>query len=397
MHNIAELKQKRAALIGEVRSIQNKATSGVLSADDLSKIAKIETDIEAIEANVAVEERQAKREKELASNSSQQNAAVANPEEARAAKYVTDFRNYLLTGERRDLAADVAASGGNIVAPQQFVSTVLKKLDDLVFIRNKATKFQLGSFANLGVPTISADPADADWTTEVQAVTADTALQFGKRTMAPNILSKLLKVSIKLLEVSTIPAEQIVADRLAYKFAIPQEKAFLTGDGSGKPLGLMTASASGISTGRDVSTGNTATAITFDGLTEAQMSVKAQYRKNAEWLFHRDAIKMLRKIKTGIASDTTYIYQPSVQMGQPDMLLGKPVNESEYMPNTFTTGLYTGLFGDLSYYWICDQLPYTVQRLNELYAATNQVGFIGRMSTDGAPVDELAFARVKLA
>jgi HK97 family phage major capsid protein len=110
-------------------------------------------------------------------------------------------------------------------------------------------------------------------------------------------------------------------------------------------------------------------------------------------MFHRDAIRQIQQLK-----DTTnqYLWQPSVLAGQPDTLLGYGVLESEYIPNTFTTGLYVGMFGDLSSYWICDQLNYTVQRLTELYAATNQVGFIGRMSTDGAPVDELAFSRIKL-
>ena len=397
MHIVTELRQKRAALVGEVRKIQEASVGGVLSADDLSKIAKIEADIDSLAQSASVAERNEQREAELrAIPENKVTGPAGDGKEAREAKYATDFRNFLIRGEKRDLSADTASEGGNIVAPQQFVGQVLKKMDDLVFMRGLATKYTLGSFANLGVPTITANPADSDWTTEVAAVTNDTTLAFGKRTMAPNMLTKGIKVSIKLLEVATLPAEQIVADRLAYKFAIAQEKAFLTGDGSGKPLGVFTASANGISTGRDVSTGNTSSAFTFDGLTEAQMAVKQQYRGAGSWLLHRDAVKMARKIKTGISGDTTYIWQPSTQLGQPDALLGRPVYESEYVPNTFTSGLYVGLFGDFSKYWIVDQLPYTVQRLVELYAGTNQVGFIGRMSSDGAPVDELAFARVKL-
>jgi HK97 family phage major capsid protein len=46
---------------------------------------------------------------------------------------------------------------------------------------------------------------------------------------------------------------------------------------------------------------------------------------------------------------------------------------------------------------IADALSMQIQRLNELYAETNQVGFIGRLGTDGAPVLEEAFVRVKLA
>jgi HK97 family phage major capsid protein len=389
------MKQKRAALIGEVRKIQEAAAGGLLSVDDIAKCEKLEQEADVLDRNAKLAERQAEREKELTVAQGQRIVGAESADEQNK-RHADSFRNFLKTGERRDLSADTAGEGGNIVAPQQFVSEVLKKLDDIVHIRALATKYTLGTFANLGVPTITADPADADWTTEVASVGIDSTMAFGKRTMAPSMLTKGIKVSLKLLEVATIPADQIVAERMAYKFAIAQEKAFLTGDGSNKPLGLFTASANGIPTGRDVATGNTSTAITFDGLSEALMSVKQQYRRNGRWLFHRDAVKMLRKIKTGISGDTTYVWQPSVAAGQPDTVLGYPVLESEYVPNTFTSGLYVGLFGDFSKYWIVDQLPFTMQRLVELYAGTNQVGFIGRLSSDGAPVDDLAFARVKL-
>ena len=77
--------------------------------------------------------------------------------------------------------------------------------------------------------------------------------------------------------------------------------------------------------------------------------------------------------------------------------MGFPFLMSEYAPSTFTTGLYVGILGDFSLYWIVDALSMEVQRLEELYAATNQIGFIGRLETDGAPVLEEAFTRVKLA
>ena len=79
------------------------------------------------------------------------------------------------------------------------------------------------------------------------------------------------------------------------------------------------------------------------------------------------------------------------------MLIGQPIFMSEYVPNTFTTGQYVGLIGDLSYYWIADALDMQIQALFELYAESNQVGYIARMETDGMPVLAEAFARVKLA
>jgi HK97 family phage major capsid protein len=70
---------------------------------------------------------------------------------------------------------------------------------------------------------------------------------------------------------------------------------------------------------------------------------------------------------------------------------------SEYVPNTFSSGNYVGVIGDFSYFWIAEALDMRVQRLVELYAETNQTGYIGRMEVDGMPVLEEAFTRVTLA
>ena len=65
-------------------------------------------------------------------------------------------------------------------------------------------------------------------------------------------------------------------------------------------------------------------------------------------------------------------------------LLGFSVITSEFAPSTFTTGQYIGILGDFSHYWIANAMNMQIQRLNELYAETNQVGFIGRLETERA-------------
>lgn len=182
--------------------------------------------------------------------------------------------------------------------------------------------------------------------------------------------------------------------RLAYKLSVVMENAFLNGTGVNQPLGVFTASAQGISTGRDVSTGNTATEMRFDGLIEAKYTLKAQYWPMARWIFHRSGIKQIAKLKDG---EGQYLWQPTTQQGQPDRILGLPVWASEYAPSTFTASQYVGILGDFSNYWIADALNMDMQRLDELYAATGQVGFISRVEADGMPVLEEAFVRVKLA
>ena len=219
-------------------------------------------------------------------------------------------------------------------------------------------------------------------------------MKFGAREFKPTPLAKRIRISKKLLRSSAIPIEQLVQERLAYKFAVTQEKAFLLGNGAGQPLGLFAASSSGVTTARDVSTGNTTSAVTMDGLINAKYSLKSGYLANAKWLFHRDGVREVAKLKD---NDGSYLWQPSKKDGEPDMLLGQPIIMSEYVPNTFTTGQYVGIIGDLSYYWIADALDMQIQALFELYAEANQVGYIARMETDGMPVLAEAFARVKLA
>lgn len=315
--------------------------------------------------------------------------------------YLRGFRGYLLDGmagfravpETRDLQADLFTSGGALIPPLQVIDTLIKAIDDQVFVRPLATKQTVTMADGLGAASLDTDPADADWTTEIKTGSTDTATAFGRREMRPHPLAKRLKVSNKLMRLN--PAvETLVLGRLAYKFGVTGEKAFLSGTGSQQPLGVFTASADGVTTARDVSTGNTTTAIGADGLIEAKYSVKSGYWQRGVWIFHRDAVKQIRKLKDG---NGQYIWQPGLSSAQPDRILDSPFFMSEYAPNTFTTGLYVGIFGDFSYYWIVDALDLTIQRLVELYAETNQTGFIGRMETDGQPVLAEAYARVKLA
>lgn len=319
----------------------------------------------------------------------------ATPEyRAAFTRYLIEGREGLSPEEYRALQADDDVVGGYLVVPEEFKAELIKFVDDMVFIRPLATIHQLSKAASLGVPSLDTDVSDADWTTEIKAVSEDTAMKFGKRELTPHPLSKLVKVSEKLIRTSAVSAETIVRDRLGYKFGVTEEKGFLTGSGAAQPLGVFTASADGISTSRDVSTGNTTTSIAFDGLMEAKYSLKGQYWNRATWIFHRDALKQIAKLKDG---EGRYQWEASVKVGQPDRLLNLPFHMSEYAPSTFTTGLYVGILGDFSFYWIVEALNFSVQRLVELYAATNQIGFIGRAEVDAMPVLEEAFARVKLA
>jgi HK97 family phage major capsid protein len=300
----------------------------------------------------------------------------------------------LTDAEQRSMQMDIGTAGGYLVPPQEFIAQLIAGVDDQVFLRQFATVHTMTNAVSLGVPTRDTDVDDVDWTSELATGSESAGPTVGKRELTPHPAAKLIKLSKKLVRASAIDPEGLIRQRLQYKVGITQEKAFLLGTGVQQPLGVFTASSDGISTGRDVSTGSS-TNFTADGLFDAKYKLKGQYWNRMQWLFHRDGMKLLAKLKNSTTNE--YYLTPSLAGGTADTLLGRPVNVSEYVPNTFTSGLYVGMLADFSQYWIVDALSWELQVLNELYAATNQVGFIGRFECDGMPVLEEAFVRLKTA
>ena len=395
MDKINEMKARKAQIVMESRALLDRveAEKREFSAEERTSYDKMFADIEVINVKIKDEERLLLAEAEIRGFEKAGSGKLeTTPEERKAVA----FRNYLISGdsaEYRALANDSDASGGYLHASEQFVGTLIKALDNNVFVRGYANVMPVTSSDSLGAPSLDADIAAPTWTTEIAAISEDASMAFGRRELKPNQLSKLVKVSNKLLLTSALPVENIVAERLAYQFAITQENAFLNGSGDAQPLGIFTASANGINTGRDEATGNTAALVSADGLINAKFKLAAQYRRTARWVFHRDIIKMISKLKDG---EGRYLWNNSLIAGQPDTMLGLPVDESEYAPSTITSAAYVGALANWQYYWIAELQGLSVQRLNELYAGTSQIGFKGVYYGDGAPVLESAFVRVKL-
>jgi HK97 family phage major capsid protein len=409
--SLKALREKRGSTIAEMRALLDKAKEEKrdLTTEESAKHTEMYNKSEDLRAKIEMEERQEKLDREMAVQTADGEEArrkaaggagdtdPAKAIEVRKQKEMHGFRSFLLGGagnpEFRALQADVDTSGGYLVTPEQFIQALIKNIDNQTWVRQNATVYPVANADALGAPSLDADPADADWTSELATGSEDSTMAFGKRQLHPRPLAKRIKVSNTLMRKSVLPVDSLVVQRLGYKFAVTEEKAFLTGTGAGQPLGVFTASNDGVPTSQDVSSGNSSTSIKFDGLISAKYKLKAGYWPRAKWLFHRDAMAQISKLVDGMGQ---YLWRPSVREGEPDMILGSPLMVSEYAPNTFTSGLYVGMYADWSWYWIADSMMMTMQRLSELYAETNQTGFIGRLETDGMPCLSEAFARVKL-
>lgn len=406
--NIQSLYNEATELYGRARSLLENPKG--LSADDSAQYDRIMEQFDAKMADAKRLERDAAAASAMAQLSAPQQrlgiggTASGNDVEQRQLQLVRNwFKGGMLSAaERKDLSAGVDAQGGYLVAPAVLANGIIKFIDDEVYLRRLATVIPMDVGTELIAPTWDADPADADWLTEVASVTTDTAMRTGLRTLRPTRLSKEVKISRTLVNQSRVNIEQWVQARLAYKFGITEEKAFLTGTGaSGQPLGVFTASVQGIPTTRDT-TASATTSFTADNILDTKHALKAAYwsRPATRWVMHRDTIARIRKLKDGSGN---YLWSPGlgpgggITQGLPPTIADVPYLVSEYAPNTYTTGQYVAIIGDFSYYYIAETGRYELQVLAELYASTDQIGYIGRTYVDGQPVLAEAFQRLKLA
>ncbi len=424
MEKVLELKQKRAKLVHDCRAMLDKIETEKRSftTEEDTEYNRMDSEIDKMEIDIGRLEKQIERERKLGEPEADplnppkegdgqdgkppKKRTLAQALEDRSITNIRETEEYreafslwmangsaaLTAEEHRAMQVDNDIGGGYLVTPQQMVMELLKGVDDIAVIRQFARVFPLRTARSLGAPTLDSDADDADWTAELK--TGDeTEIEFGKRELRPHPLAKRAKISNTLLRIAQMGPEAIVRERLSYKFGITQEKAYMTGDGNQKPLGVFTASANGISTDRDVSDGNTATQLKPDNLINVKYELKGPYHARARWMFHRYVLREIRKMKDG---NGQYIWAPGISGGVPDRILEMPYTLSEYVPYTMTAGLYVGILGDFRYYWIAEALDMQMQRLVELYAETNQTGFIGRYEGDGMPVLEEAFVRIKM-
>jgi len=393
VNEILKLKEERLTITTSIRGILDEGVE--LSSEKMGEVRKLEQRADQINERILVEERQLQRERSTGEKEEKREEKKDKDVEVRDA-----FVNYLRNGnekaanEYRALQKDNPQSAGYLIAPEKFVNEIIQELDNALPFRQlcKVLPALVGAHS-LGYPKRTARMNTAAWGGEITTPVADNSLAFGKREFKLNVCTGEILVSKTLLR-NAPNVEEIVRKELAFNFGELLERAYMEGDGVGKPLGIFTDSVDGISNARDLSTGNTQTEIKFDGILNAIYNIKPQYQPNLKFLFHRDAMKQLRKLKD---NDGQYIYQQDVKVMGGDTLFGIPVVLSEYCPAVFTTGKLVGILGDFKNYWILPGASMEVLMLQELYARSNQVDFVARMEEEGCPIQENAFCRIKLA
>lgn len=376
---IKEMIEKRAKVWETAKNFvdTHENENGVLSAEDNATYGRMEQEIEDLTAAIDRQQRAEAREAEfskpvnmpLTGRPARQEVEEKTGRASNA--YKEDFGAHL-RGKRlvhNVLSEGVQADGGYLV-PEEFERQIVSGLDEANVVRGLAKV--ITTSAERKIP-VAATHSTAAWTAENGAYTPSDP-SFDQKTIDAFKLTDLVKVSIELLQDSMFDLESYIAAEFARAFGIAEEEAFCVGTGTGQPTGIFTANGGEVGV-----TATGSTAVTADELISLVYSLKSPYRRNAKFLANDATISAIRKLKDG---NGVYLWQPSLQAGEPDKLLGYDLYTSPYVPQ-MEAGAFSLAFGDFKNYWIADRAGRTVQRLNELYSTNGQVGFVATERVDG--------------
>lgn len=375
---ITELRNKRAKLWNTMEGFldTHRNSMGVLSAEDDNTYSNMERDLDSLTNEIKRMERREAIETELNKPVNQPLTSAPSgaemPKSGRASnEYKEDFDRHL---RGKVLVHNVLSEGtdadGGYLVPEDFERNIVTALEEENVIRSLAKVITTQHERKIPVAT---GHSTAQWTAENAAYTESNPT-FGQKQIDAFKLTDLCRVSVELLQDSAFDIEDYLMKEFARAFGIAEEQAFCVGTGVNQPTGIFTANGGQVGV-----TAASSTAITADELISLVYSLKAPYRRNAKFLLNDATISIIRKLKD---NNGAYLWQPSVQAGQPDRLLGYEIYTSPYVP-TAAAGALAIAFGDFKNYWIGDRAGRTVQRLNELYATNGQIGYVSTERVDG--------------
>lgn len=384
MSKILELREKRAKVWEAAKAFldSKRGNDGLLSPEDTATYEKMEADVIALGKEIERLERQAAIDLELSKPlnipiTDKPTSISGNNEKTGCAsdEYRQSFWN-MMRGRRKYDVHNALQIGedteGGYLVPDDFERTLVEALEEENIFRQIANVITTSS-GDKKIPVV-ASKGTASWVDEEGQI-PESDDSFAQVSIGAYKLATMIKVSEELLNDSVFNLEQYIAKEFARRIGAKEEEAFFIGDGSGKPTGILADNGGG-----EIGvTAASATAITLDEIMDLFYSLKSPYRRNAVFIMNDSTIKAIRKIKD---NNGQYLWQPSVTAGTPDTILNRPVKTSAFMP-AIAAGAKTIVFGDFSYYWVADRQGRVFKRLNELYAATGQVGFMATQRVDG--------------
>lgn len=359
-HDSGRIHQKG---LGTMQTNESNATGGEMSA-----LTQISDQLEAVAARI--------ERVEQVLDAPVGRSAYLLPSQSNAASdaALKSFTRYLRSGVKAALQEDTLGEGGYLV-PQAYSRELVQALGTMSVLRQAGARvLRIAGTNSMKVPVLNASSA-AVLTLE-ESTFNEAEPTFEQVEFKPYKYTRLAKVSDELLADSGVDiVAGVLLPDFAQAFAKAENTAFATGTGTNQPQGVVTGA----------TVVDTATAATFavDDILRLYHALPQIYHQQAVWLMNDAVAQVIRSFKDSTGNS---LWQPGLAEGTPDRLLGRPVYRLNTMSNLLTAGQKIIVFGDLSYYWIVDFGQETLKRLEELYAATGQVGFRAYRRVDGQVV-----------
>lgn len=283
--------------------------------------------------------------------------------EVKDKEYTDAFRAHFRKGDVQASLNKGAADEGGYLAPVEWDRTITDKLVQVSPMRQIASvqTISTAGFTKL----FNLRGTASGWVGETAARPQTNTPTFGSMTFSTGEIYANPAATQQMLDDAAINLDQWLAGEVEGEFAYQEGLAFLSGDGTNKPRGLLTFVTGGTAAAVNplgaiqLKMAAAAAAIDKDELVDLVYMLPAAFTQEARFIMNRTVQGTIRKLKDG---DGNYLWQPSYVAGQPATLLGYPVTEMPGMPNLAANALPIA-FGDFRRgYLIVDRVGIRVLR-----------------------------------
>jgi HK97 family phage major capsid protein len=301
------------------------------------------------------------------------------------ARYLRKDKDALTQAEVKALSAGSDPDGGYLVV-SEMSQRIVSKVFESSPLRAVATVETIGS-DTLELP-IDEDEAASGWAAETAPRTETATPKLGKQSIATHELWAFPMATQRLLDDASLDIETWLAGKIAEKFARDESTAFMTGDGTDRPRGLLTYPDGTARGSIEQLPTRKADGFSFDGIIGIVYALKEPYAARASWLIKRESVAQLLMLKDNAGN---YLYTPPNQSGQIATLYGYPLRYAADLPSV-AAGALVAAFGDFAAgYTIVDRLG--IRALRDPYTKKPFVGFYTTKRVGG---DVVTFEAVKL-
>ena len=400
---LKELYEKRAKLVADARAIVKRADDEKrgITAEENAQVDAFLAESDTVKADIERCERLEERERVLNESARPDRQSgredVSGKKTAGDEEYRAAFGSFLRNGmadvspehrsllqarrnDSKEVRAFSAGTGntGGYTVPQDFLRQLEVAMKAFGWFLDNSQVLRTDTGATLPMATFNYTGVVASIVGENAASSADASTPFGVKNLgAYTYRTPYLPISYEFLQDSAF-GEQFIIDALAEALGRGISAHTTTGTGTSQPRGIVIDAALG-----KTGTAGQTTSVIYDDLVDLIHSVDPAYRVGAKFMMADSSLKVVRKLKD---SQNRPLWEPSVQAGVPDSLLGYPVVTNQDVA-VMAANAKSILFGRLDKYKTRIVKDVTILRLVERFAENLQVAFLLFMRADGALLD----------